>query len=67
MKGLSSGGGHSREDATIYWYLDNMYLAQTVGVHEKALLPETGHHRLYVVDDRGHSQEINFYSVVIFF
>jgi len=53
---------HSYQDSILYWYLDKKYLGQTTGLHNKALILDTGWHVLHVVDGAGHFREIRFYA-----
>ena len=39
--------------ATIFWHLDEEYLDATSGIHQMALSPEPGKHRLTLVDEKG--------------
>lgn len=51
---------HREPEAVIYWHLDDFYLGQTQGVHEMALHPESGVHRLSLVDMNGERLERKF-------
>ena len=52
---------HSGEDSKLFWYLDQQYLGSTKDKHQKLLLPSSGGHRIYVVDQEGNDREIKFY------
>ncbi|MFW5999694.1 MAG: penicillin-binding protein 1C, partial [Halanaerobiaceae bacterium] len=52
---------HRRNDATLFWYLDDRYIGKTFGEHGKFLTPEAGSHRLYVIDDRGYRDQVQFH------
>jgi penicillin-binding protein 1C len=51
---------HREPEAVIYWHLDDFYLGQTQGIHEMALHPESGVHRLSLVDMNGERLERKF-------
>jgi penicillin-binding protein 1C len=53
---------HADPGATIFWYLDEQYLGETTGGHTINLAPDTGWHRLYVIDTAGNSQAVIFYA-----
>jgi len=44
---------HGREDAVLYWHLDDLFLGQTREFHEMQVDIEPGPHLLTLVDDRG--------------
>ncbi len=51
---------HRREDATIYWHLNETYLGHTRTFHKMALQPSKGNYLLTLVDDMGNSQTVRF-------
>ena len=51
---------HHQPDATVYWHLDQAFLGMTRQVHQMALSPERGFHRLTLVDQNGESVSIGF-------
>ncbi len=51
---------HSREDATIYWHLNNEFLGSTQEFHKMALSPTEGYYTLTLVDDKGNTHSVNF-------
>ena len=51
---------HAREDATLYWHLDDIYLGETSGKHEIACRPDIGTHLLTVIDEQGNQRKIIF-------
>jgi penicillin-binding protein 1C len=51
---------HRDPAATIHWHLDGGYLGSTGGVHQMALDPPPGKHRLTLVDSEGNSVEREF-------
>lgn len=44
---------HHDPKATIFWHLDNEYIAKTVDFHQLSLNPEAGIHFLTLVDSKG--------------
>lgn len=44
---------HEKPESTIFWYLDNQYVASTTDIHEYAMLTSPGHHHITLVDDKG--------------
>ena len=44
---------HRKQDAVIYWHLDEEYIGKTEGFHEMALAPGSGEHVLTLVDGDG--------------
>jgi len=51
---------HRKSGTIIYWHLDDNYLGSTSGIHQMALAPEEGKHRLTIVDESGETVEVNF-------
>ncbi len=48
---------HARDDAVIFWHLDNTYIGSTKGIHEMSLQPSPGKHRITLLDNYGNSIE----------
>ncbi len=48
---------HSSSSAIIYWHLDANYLGQTSGKHQMPVNPQSGKHRISLVDEAGNSFE----------
>jgi len=44
---------HSNPKATVYWYLDNIYLGETQDFHQMQVIAQPGEHRITVVDGSG--------------
>ncbi|MDZ7314886.1 MAG: penicillin-binding protein 1C [candidate division KSB1 bacterium] len=44
---------HRDPQAAIYWHLDEQFIAVTRGIHQIAVDPAVGEHRLTLVDERG--------------
>ncbi len=44
---------HRRNNAILYWHIDNEFVTQTKGIHKIEVSPEIGHHQLTVEDDEG--------------
>ena len=50
---LVAEAAHSDPSATIFWHLDEHYLARTEGHHRLALEPAPGDHILTLIDSHG--------------
>ena len=46
---------HRRDDATIFWHLDEIFLGTTKNIHQMAYSPLPGNHKLLIVDELGNS------------
>ncbi len=44
---------HTKPETTVYWYVDDDYVAQTKNFHEIGILPKTGNHKITVLDALG--------------
>ncbi len=51
---------HQDKNATLYWHLDNTYLALTEGNHQMSIKATKGHHLLTIVDSNGNELRRNF-------
>jgi len=51
---------HRNADAVLYWHMDDEFLGATRGIHQMALNPVAGKHKLTVVDDKGQMLTRNF-------
>ncbi len=51
---------HRNAKAVIYWHLDDQYLGQTSEIHQVAINPGIGHHKLNLIDEDGYSVVIKF-------
>jgi penicillin-binding protein 1C len=51
---------HRRDNATIFWHLNNEYLGLTQSFHKMALRPKEGNYRLTLVDEDGNRLETVF-------
>lgn len=49
---------HTRNDAVVYWHLDNEYLGETANIHTMVIDLPSGFHRLTAVDDEGNKKEV---------
>ena len=52
---------HSVPKATVYWHLDNNYLAETQDFHKISLLPSSGKHTMTAVDNEGNTVSVTFF------
>jgi len=44
---------HSKQESTVFWYVDDTYVGSTTDIHELAILPKKGEHVITVVDEFG--------------
>jgi penicillin-binding protein 1C len=44
---------HSKPELTLYWYIDDTFVGKTKDIHDMAVLPQQGEHRITVVDELG--------------
>lgn len=44
---------HRQRNATVFWQIDEQFLGKTTGIHQLAIKPEKGWHRLNVTDNLG--------------
>jgi penicillin-binding protein 1C len=51
---------HRDPQARVFWHLDDEYQGETVELHQMALQPRPGAHRLVLVDERGETVERRF-------
>ena len=50
-----------KNDATLWWHLDQTYVGETRFLHELRLAPAPGKHALTVVDSEGNTASVVFY------
>ncbi len=55
---------HREPDRKVYWYLDDVYLGETVSKHKMAVRFSAGKHVLEVVDEFGQRSKRSFSAVV---
>ena len=60
IDGLVFRVAHHRQDATLWWHLDDNYIGETSFRHEMMLSPAPGAHILTVVDQDGASAAVRF-------
>lgn len=51
---------HRNSNVRVYWHLDNCFIGETSEIHQIAVNPSKGMHKLTVVDEFGVSQTIHF-------
>ena len=51
---------HRNASSLVYWHLDDRFIGTTSGVHQMALSPANGMHKLTLVDQNGESIAIRF-------
>jgi len=44
---------HSNPSATVFWYLNNIYIATTKNIHEVEIEPSSGAYKLTALDEFG--------------
>jgi len=44
---------HQQSGRTVYWHIDDQFIAQTNEIHSIAINPEAGEHELVILDDLG--------------
>lgn len=52
---------HQNHQMKLHWHIDGEYIETTSNQHHISVQPETGPHRLYVLDDLGNEKSIDFY------
>ncbi|QZT36373.1 penicillin-binding protein 1C [Halosquirtibacter xylanolyticus] len=50
----------SHEDEVLYWFLDGENIGMTEIIHQVAISPEMGSHRLVIQDDKGNEASVKF-------
>jgi penicillin-binding protein 1C len=51
---------HSDAQAKIYWHLDDLFIGETVGIHQVEYVPSIGEHELKIIDDEGFETSVKF-------
>ena len=51
---------HRRNEATLYWHLDDVYIGSTRDIHQLQINPLAGKHKLTLVDDQGNTVSCPF-------
>lgn len=51
---------HRTDTATIFWYIDDLYIATTKSFHQIAIKPDKGKHQLTIIDGNGEILVQNF-------
>lgn len=54
---------HRSISTTIYWHLDDHYIGETKEIHQLALNPGVGKHKLMLVDENGITVQMKFEAV----
>ncbi|WP_043706715.1 penicillin-binding protein 1C [Tenacibaculum ovolyticum] len=47
---------HASADATLYWYLNDVFIGNTNQYHEQAIIPVKGNHKITVIDNLGNEK-----------
>ena len=61
VEGVVFRAAHHKNDATLWWHLDQTYVGETRFLHERKLAPAPGKHTLTVVDSEGNTASVVFY------
>ena len=51
---------HTRNDATLYWHLNDTYLGETTTIHQISCAIGAGKHTLIIVDSSGNRRSVSF-------
>jgi penicillin-binding protein 1C len=51
---------HRNPKATVYWHLDDRFAGSTSQIHQMAISPDQGFHRLTLIDDQGEGLQLRF-------
>lgn len=51
---------HAVTGTELFWHIDNVYLGSTRDIHQMTIIPDTGYHKITVVDADGHSKTVEF-------
>ncbi len=54
---------HRQNNTTVFWYLDEVFLGKSNGIHQQEIRPEAGWHKITVSDNRGNSISKKFLIV----
>jgi penicillin-binding protein 1C len=57
---LIMNAAHRKNNAKLFWYLDKIYLGETVNIHQMETAPEKGKHVLEIFEEKGNSVKVNF-------
>lgn len=50
---------HTNAEATLYWYLNDVFIGNTDQYHEQAIMPQKGNYKITVIDNLG-NEKIRF-------
>lgn len=51
---------HSDPAASLFWYLENNFLASTTDIHQLQLSPSPGYYKLTIFDEKGNQNSVEF-------
>lgn len=54
---------HRNVNTTVYWHLDDVFIGETKEIHQMALAPSAGKHKLMLIDENGISITVKFDAV----
>ena len=47
---------HTKNDAILYWYLNDVFIGETKQYHEQAIISKNGNHKITVIDNFGNEK-----------
>jgi len=51
---------HRDPSAIVYWHMDEKFIGSTLQIHQMAVSPEKGSHRMTLIDNKGETLKIRF-------
>ncbi len=54
---------HRNISTTVYWHLDDNYIGETKEIHQMALNPSIGKHKLMLIDENGITVQLKFEAI----
>jgi penicillin-binding protein 1C len=51
---------HRHNQKKVFWHLDQMYIGETMEIHQMAIRSEPGKHSITAIDETGYAETINF-------
>lgn len=61
LQKITLKAAHSKKNRLIYWYLDDEYIGDSIGMHTKAVQVNEGKHFLKIIDESGNSEKVTFF------
>ncbi len=60
LQKITLRAAHRNSGSFVFWYLDDLYIGDTIDKHFKAVLVNNGNHYLKVIDENGNTDEVAF-------